>query len=111
MAKLIFILQRKAGTTPEECLAYWAGERHTSIVRRLPGLTRWVQNHPQASPDEPAAYDGVGELWFESDEAMRRALGSPELGAAVEDAKNFLDMEKTALLVVEEKAIVDAVAT
>lgn len=111
MAKVIFILQRKQGTTPEQCLDHWAGDRHTSIVRRVPGLTRWVQNHVQAAPDEPTACDGVGELWFESDEAMQQALVSPEFGAAVEDAKNFLDMEKTALLVVEEKTILDAVAT
>jgi hypothetical protein len=34
---------------------------------------------------------------------MDRALSSPEMGAAVEDAKNFLDMDKTGLLIVEEK--------
>ena len=111
MAKVIFLLHRKDGTTREQCLEYWAGERHASIVRRIPGLTRWVQNHVHGARDEPAACDGVGELWFESDEAMEQALGSPEFGAAVEDAKKFLDMEKTALLVVEEKAILNAVET
>ena len=111
MAKVIFILHRKDGTTREECLEYWAGERHTSIVRRIPGLARWVQNHPQAAPDESTACDGVGELWFESDDAMQRALSSPEMGAAVEDAKNFLDMQRTGLIVVEEKTILETVAS
>lgn len=111
MAKVIFILQRKDGTTREQCVEYWAGEQHTAIVRRIPALTRWVQNHVQAAPGERTACDGVGELWFESDEAMEQALGSPEFGAAVEDAKSFLDMERTALLVVEEKAMLDAVTT
>ena len=47
----------------------------------------------------------MGELWFESDDAMQAALSSPEMGAAVEDAKNFLDMERTGLILVEEKTI------
>src|SRR5262249_8614025 len=52
------------------------------------------------------ACDGVGEMWFESDEAMQSALTSPAMAAAVEDAKNFLDMEKTGLVIVEEKTVV-----
>ncbi len=106
MAKIIFIVQRKSGTTREECLGYWAGEHHTSIVRKLPGLTRWVQNHVVSAPAEPAACDGIGELSFESDEVMQAALNSPEMAAAVEDAKNFLDMEKTGMVIAEEKIVV-----
>jgi len=104
MAKVIFILQRRADLTREQCLAYWSGEHHTSLVKQVPGLTRWVQNHVQSAPGEPVC-DGVGELWFASDEAMEQALNSPQMGAAVEDAKNFLDMDKTGLLIVEEKTI------
>ncbi len=104
MAKAIFVLQRRADLTREQCLAQWSGERHTSIVGQIPGLTKWVQNHVRSAPGEPIC-DGVGELWFASDEAMERALSSPEMGAAVEDAKRFLDMEKTGLLIVEERTI------
>jgi uncharacterized protein (TIGR02118 family) len=111
MPKVIFILHRKDGTTREQCLEHWAGDRHTSIVGRIPGLTRWVQNHVQSAPGEPAACDGVGELWFESNDAMQRALSSPEMSAAVEDAQNFLDMEKTGLVVVEERTILESVAS
>jgi uncharacterized protein (TIGR02118 family) len=106
MAKISFILRRRSGTTREECLAYRASEHHTSIVRQLPGLTRRVQNHVVSGPAEPAACDGVGELSFESDEAVQAALNSPEMAAAVEDAQNFLDMDKTGLVIVEEKTVV-----
>jgi uncharacterized protein (TIGR02118 family) len=58
-------------------------------------------------PGEPAC-DGVGELWFENDETMQSALDSPTMAAAVEDAKNFLDMEKTGLVIVEEKTVIGA---
>jgi len=83
----------------------WSGEHHTSIVKEIPGLTKWVQNHVTSAPGEPVS-DGVGELWFESNDAMEKALSSAEMAAAVEDAKNFLDMEKTGLIIVEEKTIV-----
>jgi len=106
MAKVIFILQRKSGTSREKCLDYWAGERHTSLVRKLPGLTGWVQHHVVSAPAEPAACDGVGELSFEDEEAMQAALNSPEMAAAVEDAQNFLDMEKTGMVIAEEKIVV-----
>jgi uncharacterized protein (TIGR02118 family) len=105
MAKIMFILQRKSGTTREECLDYWAGEHHISIVRKLPGLTRWVQNQVVWAPAEPAACYGVGELSFENDEVMQAALDSPEMAAAVEDAQNFLDMDKTGLVIVEERTV------
>lgn len=105
MAKVIFVVQRRPGTTREQCLEAWAGERHTSIVQKLPGLTAWRQNHVASAPDG-AICDGIGELWFESPEAMEAALASPEMAAAVEDAKSFLDMERTGMVIVEEKTIV-----
>jgi uncharacterized protein (TIGR02118 family) len=65
-------------------------------------LTRWLQNHVLATPGGPAC-DGIGELWFESEAAMEKALSSPEMAAAVDDAQNFLDMETTGMVIVEEK--------
>lgn len=104
MAKVIFVLQRKPGMTREEYSRTWAGEEHTSIVSNIPGLTRWVQNHVISAPGDPVC-DGIGELWFDSDEVMQSALASPEMAAAVEDARTFLDMDKTGLLIVEERPI------
>jgi hypothetical protein len=37
MGKVIFVLHRRAGLTREECLDQWAGERHVSVVKNLPG--------------------------------------------------------------------------
>ena len=50
--------------------------------------------------------DGVGEMWFEDDEMMQLALDSPQMQAAVESAKGFLDMEKTRMIIVEEKTVI-----
>lgn len=103
--KVVFVLFRRADVTHARSLAEWSGERHTSIVKRLPGLKRWVQNHVVTVPNEAAA-DGIGELWFETTQAMERAMNSPEMAAAVEDAKSFLDMSRSYALVVEENTVI-----
>jgi uncharacterized protein (TIGR02118 family) len=108
MSKVIFVLHRRADLTREQMAEHWSGQQHTSIVNKVPGLTRWVQNHVTSAPGEPIC-DGIGELWFASSEEMQQALNSPEMGAAVEDAKRFLDMEKTGLIMVEEKPVVGLV--
>ncbi|MQA00735.1 MAG: EthD family reductase [Dehalococcoidia bacterium] len=106
MAKVIFVLHRRPELTAEQANEHWSSEGHLSRVGKLPGLVRFVQNHVLSAPGEPVC-DGVGELYFESDEAMKRALGSPEMAAAVESAQGFLDMEKTGLVIVAEKTAID----
>ena len=101
MARIVFILQRRRDQTREQCLQRWSGATHIAIVRKLPGLIKWVQNHVVSAPGE-AVCDGIGELWFESDEALK----STDMAAAVEDAKNFLDMEKTGMVIVREQSVV-----
>jgi uncharacterized protein (TIGR02118 family) len=103
-AKVVFVLHRRADLSHEQCLAEWIGPVHTAIVRRVPSLCKWVQNHPSSPPN--GTPDGIGELWFESAEAMGEAMKSPQMGAAVEDAKRFLDMEKTYAIVVAERTII-----
>lgn len=73
-------------------------------MRKLPGLRKFVQNHVVGPPGTTPC-DGIGELWFDNDAVMDQALNSPEMGAAVESAKNFLDMEKTGLIIVHEVPI------
>jgi uncharacterized protein (TIGR02118 family) len=88
--------------THEQCLEYWSGQHHTQLVSQLPGLTRWRQNHVVSAPGEPVC-DGIGELWFDSDESLETALSSSQMAAAVKDAENFLDMARTGLVIVHEK--------
>jgi hypothetical protein len=38
-------------------------------------------------------------MWFDNDAAMNQVLNSSEMSAAVEDAKNFMDMRKTSVFV------------
>ena len=104
--KVLFVLYRRPDLTHEQALAEWSGARHISIVREVPGLTKWVQNHAVETRNEAVA-DGVGELWFDSAEVMEQAMKSSQMLAAVEDAKRFLDMERTYALVVRENTVVE----
>jgi uncharacterized protein (TIGR02118 family) len=105
MSKVIFVIQRRPDLTREQCLAEWSGDRHVSVLKELPGLTEWRQNHVTGDSGESIC-DGIGELWFADDDALNAALDSPQMGAAVEDAKSFLDMERTGMVIVDEKTII-----
>ena len=105
MSKVLFVVFRRADLTHEQCLAEWNGEKHISLVRNVPGLTKWVLNNVTSMPSE-AAPDGIAELWFGNAQALEQAMNSPEMAAAVEDAKRYLDMEKTYALTVNEQNII-----
>jgi uncharacterized protein (TIGR02118 family) len=105
MMKVLFVWFRKSDLTHEQALAEWSGERHTSAVRKIPGLKKWIQNHPIELPNATAA-DGIGELWFDTAETMQQGMASSEMAAAVEDGKRFADMERAYVLVVDEKAVI-----
>jgi uncharacterized protein (TIGR02118 family) len=104
-AKIVVVLFRKGDLSHEQCLAEWSGEPHTSIVRAVPGLRKWVQNHVIPTSAE-APPDGIGELWFDSPEAMAETMKSPQMAAAFEDAQRFLDLKRTYALVVEERMVI-----
>jgi uncharacterized protein (TIGR02118 family) len=104
MIKRISLLRRKAGMTREAFLAHWMGP-HADIVRNLPGLrglrfgavTRW---HP-----EEAAWDGVGEVWFDSVAAAEEAFrAEPHISRLVEDRKLFIGEAQWCF--VEERTVV-----
>ena len=104
-AKVVFVIFRRGDLTRDQCIAEWSGNQHTSIVRKVPGLKKWIQNHTMGSRNDENP-DGISELWFENAEAMDQAMKSTEMSAAVEDAKRFLDMKRTYAIVVNEKTIV-----
>ena len=103
--KLLFILFRRADLTHEQAVAEWSGPGHLSAVKAIPGLKKWVLNWPIRVPKDGDA-DGVAELWFDSTEAVDRAMRSPEMAAAVADGRRFLDPQRTHSLVVEEKTLI-----
>ena len=109
MVKLIYCITRKPGLSVDEFQRYWR-ETHAPIAARLPGLRRYVQCHtlPELyAGDNAPAYDGAAELWFDDLDAMRAAMRSPEVAAALEDEKNFIDHTRVASFVTVEKPIIE----
>ena len=54
-------------------------------------------------------YDGVAEVWFDSEEDLVAGMSSPEgqqLGAALlEDEKNFIDHARSSAFIAEERVL------
>ena len=76
---------------------------HGNLARNLPGLKRYIQNHPaRDSKRKPPAWDAVVELYWENREAMEAAWASPEGAAASADLEAFADLSRSSWSIVEE---------
>ena len=105
MVKVVVLLPRRDGMSPEE-FARYTQDQHLPLVTKLPGLRRLVVNRVLPDPNgAPSVYDAVAEDWFDDLAAMGAAFASPEGQAVLADAPNFLDMSRLQLLVVEEEEI------
>ncbi len=105
MSKVLFVVYKKSTISHEQCLAEWRGERHTSVVKKIPGLQKWIQNDIMQGQDNDKP-DGIGELWFDDESKRESAMKSSQMAAAAEDANTFLDMEKTYALMVSERHVI-----
>jgi uncharacterized protein (TIGR02118 family) len=108
MIKLVYCITKKPGLTDEEFFDYWE-KIHGPIGARIPRLRRLVQSHRIRIADDsrPPDYDGVAELWFDDLEALLAARKSPEWKASSEDEANFIDPNKVAYLVSQERVVFD----
>ena len=120
MLKLTFCLRRKPGLSLAEFQDYWLN-KHGPLVRRLQpalGMARYVQVHRR--DDElglgmakvrgaPEPYDGVAELWWESEEAFRAAGRTAEGREAgrllLKDEAKFIDLTNSPLWLNREEVI------
>ena len=108
MVKMMFLVYCKADVTREECQREWAGDQHLEVIPKLEarGLKRYVQNFV-TSEEGDRIPDGIGELWFEDEAAMTRAVNSAEMAAGFEDLKRFGDGDKTVGLAVKERVVLE----
>jgi uncharacterized protein (TIGR02118 family) len=100
--KVLVMLHKQADQSWDEFQRYWR-ETHGPIAQRVPGLRKYVQNHATDRGTVPYA---VAELYFDTPEALQEALATPEGQATLGDLANFVDGEKTGMVVVEEVHIV-----
>ena len=97
MVKRLTSWHVRQGVARDDALAHWRGP-HAELVRAVPGLRRYVQNHPIDGPAgdarAPAPYAGLGEVWFDDLEAARAAMATAEWDAVIADAAGFMDMTR-----------------
>ncbi len=113
MIRLVFLLRRKPGTSLADFQRYWR-EEHGPLVASVQmkiGALRYVQSHTIDDPMNAAAaqarggmepiYDGVAELWWESEKALGEALATDagrRAGALLlDDEKKFIDLPNSPL--------------
>ena len=104
---LIALLWRKYGLSVEEFQSHWR-EHHGPLAARVPGLRRYVQDHPlpelYGGRNAPLC-DGVAEAWFDSLEDLQRSTDMPEVKAVRADEPNFMDVSKLVFLLTEDHEI------
>jgi len=104
---LIALATRKPGMSVEDFQRYWR-EHHGPLAVQIPGLRRYVQNHPlprlYGGRDEPLC-DGVAEAWFDSLEDLALSTQTPQLKAVRADEGNFIDLSKVVFLLTEDYEI------
>ena len=102
MIRRIALLRRRPGMTPDEFWAHYSGP-HVAIVERMPGLRRLTLSRPAGAQRGVAGeeWDAVGEVWFDTMEALERAFGDPEIAAQLQ-ADRPLFIGAAQVLVVEE---------
>ena len=114
MIKLIFCLHRRAELSREEFQTYWR-EKHAPLVKAAGpalGIRRYVQEHSVRSDLAAAGasargiptgdgedFDGVAELWFDSEEAIAAVSASQEglkhAAILAEDEARFIDFARS----------------
>jgi uncharacterized protein (TIGR02118 family) len=118
--KLTFCLHRLPTLSLVEFQDYWLN-KHGPLVRSLQpalGMVRYVQLHrlPGDLADgmrrvrgAPEPFDGVAELWWESEETYRAARRNPEAREAgrelLADEAKFIDLPRSPLWLSREEVI------
>jgi uncharacterized protein (TIGR02118 family) len=73
--KRITLVRRREGMSREEFARHWT-TTHAALALRLPGLRGYRIDVVERWVDEAQPWDGIGEVWFDSEEAMDAAFAS-----------------------------------
>lgn len=117
MIKFVMCLTRNPDMSREEFKDYWMNKHGPFFMENADamGAKKYVQSHTLDTPINEGLrtsrgmlpeYDGVAEVWFESEQALMEGMSTSEgqkLGAALlEDEGNFIDHSKSSAFIVEE---------
>ena len=117
MIKFVMCLTRHPDMSREEFKDYWMNQHGPFFMSNADamGAKKYVQSHTLDTPLNEGLrtsrgmlpeFDGVAEVWFESEEALIEGMSSPEgqkLSAILlEDEKKFIDHSKSSAFIVNE---------
>jgi uncharacterized protein (TIGR02118 family) len=108
MVKVIWIFARKPGLSIEEFSDHWYEVHGKQLGAKLPGMRRYVQNHPspEAYARRPMTHDGFSEAWWDDLESLERSRSSPEWAALSADGQTLFTYPM-AVIVAHETIIKD----
>ena len=122
MIKISYLMRRLPHLTLEEFQSYWS-EKHPQAAPADAFPTLGVKRYVQVLPiDTDArqlvigprtglveAFDGIAELWLESEESLERDWSTDQakeyIGIFFEDEKNFIDWSRSTILVSKENVV------
>lgn len=124
MFKINFFMRKRMGTSLDQFSNYWR-ERHgpyamsgrTSTL----GMNRYVQNHLTLTPQSAsvsaktgpgeAPFEGICQIWFDSEEAVLKTRASADGARATEDLvsdeRSFIDLHDSAIRFYREEVLID----
>jgi hypothetical protein len=104
--KLVALLKRKPGLTPEQFREHWL-EHHAPLIAGTPELARHLVRYEQLIADTGTpGYDGVTIQWLESRAAFEAFVAEPAyLELVYPDEERFLDRDATVWMITEAPAV------
>lgn len=117
MIKFVMCITRHPEMTRAAFQDYWMNKHGPFFMQNASTMRakKYLQSHTIDTPLNEGLrssrgmrpeYDGVAEVWFESEQELLQAMSSPEgqkLSAALlEDEGNFIDHSKSSAFIVEE---------
>ncbi len=114
MIKVMAMMKRKPGLTPDEFARYWFEEHAPLGFDLLPDdihVRGYVQNYTIRNPgDSEPEFDGLVEFVLDDMDAFQRWLVFFMSDAAKpmrDDEKNFMDSDTIKVLVMRERVVVE----
>jgi uncharacterized protein (TIGR02118 family) len=111
MVKLITIFKRKPGISRDVFIRHWQ-QVHARIAVEdrdfWSRVRKYVQNYVTSESQQPA-WDGVVELWFDSQATLDAAFSGEETKKGlIADLDNFVDQTSMISVVTEENVLYDS---
>ena len=110
MVKRFVILRKKPSISVEEFRHHWKTV-HGPLIASIPGVKRYIQYHIHSDTldSNESPLDGLAELWFDSEEAQKKAWESEEYKRVVADEPNLFEMNSHCIHPVMTDEVVELV--